>query len=57
MSNSGFYVPTTSYFMPHTLRKVHSVNNNEEVVNINTYYASSYPVTLRNVVVTAKRLD
>ena len=57
MQNSGFYTPTSSYFMPHTIRKVHTVTQNEEHIKINTHYTNSYQVTLRNVVVSAKCID
>ena len=57
LQNAGFYAPTSSYFMPHVIQKSHNVNSESEVVNINTYQANSYPVTLKNVVISAKRID
>lgn len=56
IQNHGFYVPNNSMFMPHMIRKVHNVVNNEEAINFNTYYAQSYPVVLKNVVVTAQKI-
>lgn len=54
IQNCGFYVPTNSNFIPFVVRKQHTVNANEEMINFTTYYGQSYPVTLRNVVVTAQ---
>ena len=55
--NGCFYTPTGAYFTPHVIRRTYNVNTIEEEVNINTYCANSYPVSLRNVTVTAKRLQ
>lgn len=57
LQNAGFYVPSTTYFMPHTIRKVHSVNNDNEKVSITSYYGQSYPVVIKNFILTAKKLD
>lgn len=55
--NAGFYSPTSANFIPHTVRKVHTVANESEKVNFMTYCANSYPVTIRNAIITAKRLN
>lgn len=57
LQNAGFYTPTSGYFMPHVLRKVHSVNSDNEMVTINTSGASSYPVTIKNFVITARLIE
>jgi hypothetical protein len=54
MQNSGFYVPTNSNFIAHTVRKVHEVNSDTEVAAFTTYCANSYPITVRNAIITAK---
>ena len=56
MQNAGFYVPNNTNFIPYTIRKIYSVANESQVVQFNTYYASSYPVTIRNAIITAKPL-
>lgn len=56
MVNQGFYVPSNTCFIPHTLKKVHNVTKEEEVININTHYGNSYPAIFKNVVVTAKAI-
>ena len=57
MQNCGFYVPTTTHFIPHTVRKIHAVTNESETVQFTTYCANSYPITVRNAVVTAKPIS
>ena len=57
MQGSYLCTPTSSYFMPHTIKKNYNINGEEEVVNFNAYSTNSYPATLRNVVVTAKRIQ
>lgn len=57
LQNCGFYVSTSSYFMPHTLRKVHQTKSDNEVVTIQTYYAQSYPVTIKNFIISAKQIQ
>jgi len=54
---SGFYVPTTTHFIPHTIRKIHTVTNEFENVQFTTYCADSYPITIRNAVITAKPIS
>ena len=55
--NAGFYSPTAANFIPHTIRKVYSVVNESEDVRFMTYCANSYPVTIRNAIITAKALN
>ena len=57
MQNAGFYVPSNSNFIPQTVRKVHTVTAQTEDVSFTTYYANSYPVTIRNAIITAKPLS
>ena len=57
IQNCGFYLPNSTSFFPYTIRKLHTVTANEEVINFNTYCAQSYPVTLKNVVVTSQMLE
>lgn len=56
IQNCGFYVPTNSQFIPFTIRKLYTVNSAEENVTFNTYCAQSYPVTLRDVILTAQEV-
>lgn len=57
MQNCGFYVPTNNQFLPFVVRKVHTVNGAEENVSFTTYCANSYPIVLKNVVVSAQQLE
>lgn len=57
MQNCGFYVPSNSQFFPFVVRKLHTVNSDEENVTFTTYCANSYPIVLRNVVVSAQQID
>lgn len=52
--NSGFYLPNSSQYLPMTIRKSYTVNNNEEGVKFTTYYGQTYPVILKNVILTAQ---
>lgn len=54
MQNSGFYVPNPSHFIPFTVRKIHEVIGENENVSFTTYCANSYPVTIRNAIITAR---
>jgi hypothetical protein len=56
MQNAGFYVPQNANFSPHTVRKIHTVTAENETVSFTTYYANSYPITIRNAIITAKPL-
>ena len=56
MPNCGFYVPNNTNFTAHTIRTVHVVNQETESVSFNTYYAGSYPVTIKNAIITARPL-
>ena len=56
MTNCGFYVPNGQHFMPHTFRKVHTVNEESENVTFTTYCATSYPIQVRNAIITARKL-
>jgi len=57
LTNCAYYMPSNSYFVPFTLKKVHTVNGESETLNLQTYCTQSYPVTVRNCTVTAKRID
>jgi hypothetical protein len=52
--NSGFYLPNSSQYLPMTIRKSYTVNNNEEDVKFTTYYGQTYPVILKDVILTAQ---
>jgi hypothetical protein len=56
MQNAGFYVPSAAHFIPHTVRKIHQVTADHENVCFSTYYGNSYPILVRNAIVTAKPL-
>jgi hypothetical protein len=56
MVHCGFYVPTTTHFMPHTVRKIHIVKSEEELIQFTTYCANSYPAILRNAIIVARPL-
>jgi hypothetical protein len=47
-------VPNSTHFIPHTIRKVHTVTQESEKVSFNTYCASSYPITVKNAIIVAK---
>lgn len=54
MQNSGFYAASTTNFLPYTVRKVYTVNNESETVHFSTNAAGSYPFVLRNAIITAR---
>ncbi len=54
MTNSGFYVPAGSNWVPCTVRKIYNVIEDNKEVAFTTNSASSYPVTLRNRIITAQ---
>ena len=56
MSNSGFYVPTGSNWIPCTVRKIYNITDDTKEVSFTTSSASSYPVTLKNRIITAQLL-
>jgi hypothetical protein len=56
IQNCGFYAPTTTQFMAHTIRKVHTVKNESEIASFTTNSTTSYPVTLKNCIITARPL-
>lgn len=56
IQNCGFYVPSNSQFMPVVIRKQYTVNGNEENVTFTTYCAQSYPVVVKNPVLTAQEI-
>jgi len=56
IQNCGFYLPSTSQFMPHTIRKIHTVKEDNEAASFTTYCTNSYPVTLKNCIITARPL-
>lgn len=56
MAQSGFYAPSSSQFVPVTVRVLYTVNEEEKEVNFTTSSASSYPVVLRNRIITACKI-
>ena len=54
MTNSGFYVPAGSNWVPCTVRKIYTVIEDNKEVSFTTSSASSYPVMLRNRIITAQ---
>lgn len=56
ISNAGFYVPTTVQFMPFTVRIIKTVTEDDKELSFTTYSANSYPVILRNKIITAQKL-
>ena len=52
----GFYSPAPYQFLPRTIEKMYEVVNDGESISISTNYCDSYPVTVRNFVLTAKRI-
>lgn len=54
MQNAGFYTASSAHFLPYTVRKIYSVNNEAETVHFSTNAASSYPIVLRNAIITAR---
>ncbi len=57
LTNCAVYVPNQQHYIPFTLRKVHTVVANEQTLSLQTYCTASYPVTVANCIVTAKKLD
>lgn len=57
LPNCGYYVPNSSHFIAHTIRKVHTVTQNVENVSFTTYCANSYPITVRNAIIVAKPIN
>lgn len=57
LTNCAFYFPTQQTFVPITLRKVHVVTTNEQTLTLQTYCSQSYPATVSNCIVTAKRIN
>ena len=51
----GFYSPAPYQFLPCTLEKICEVNEGESI-SITTNYCNSYPVTVRNFVLTARKI-
>lgn len=56
IQNCGFYVPSNSQFIPMVIRKAYTVSADSENVCFNTYCVQSYPVCLKNVVLTAQEV-
>jgi hypothetical protein len=57
LTNCAVYVPNQQHFIPFTFRKVHTVTGNEQTMSLQTYCTASYPVTISNAMVTAKRIN
>ena len=57
LTNCAIYVPNQQNFIPYTFRKVHNVTSEEQTLSLQTYCTASYPVTIMNCMVTAKRID
>ena len=51
-----FYAPNNSTFIPLIFRKLHNVTNDGEQVVFNTYCNQSYPVSVRDVILTAQEV-
>lgn len=56
ITNAGFYTPTTNQFQPYTIRIIKTITEEEKTINFTTNAASSYPVILRNKIITAQKL-
>jgi hypothetical protein len=57
IQNNVILVPTNSQYIPFTIKKVYTVNSAEENVVFNTYCTTSYPVKLKNIVLSAKKIS
>ena len=57
LTNCAVYVPNQKHFIPFTFRKVHNVTTADQTLSLQTYCTASYPVTIANAMVTAKRID
>lgn len=55
-THGGYYLPATEQNMSFLVRKVYEATSEDEVVDISTISASSYQVTLSNVIITARKL-
>lgn len=51
-----FYTQNVQNFIPLTFRKAHTVQIEGEALNFNLYCVQSYPVAVRDVVLTAQEL-
>jgi hypothetical protein len=54
MTNSGFYVPAGSNWLPYIIRKTYTVTDDYREISFTTNAGSSYPVILRNRIITAQ---
>jgi len=57
LTNCAIYVPNNTNFIPYTYRKIHAVTGNEQTLSLQTYCTASYPVTITNCIVSAKRIE
>ena len=57
LANCAVYVPNSANYIPFTLRKVHTVSENLQTLSLQTYCTASYPVNIRNSIVTARKLN
>ena len=56
IQNSAFYAPNNHQYIPYVFRKIHYAMSEGEVVNFNTYCAQSYPISVKNAIVTAQEI-
>ena len=56
ITNSGFYMPNSQHFIPFTFRKVFNLEQDTETISFTTYCAQSYPINVRNAIITARKL-
>lgn len=52
--NSLLYLPSTTNYIPFVVRKTYTVVNDKENVYFSTYYGQSYPVVIKNIMLTAQ---
>ena len=56
LANCAIYVPNQTQYIPFTYRKVHTVTENSQKLSLQTYCTGSYPVAIKNAIVTARKL-
>jgi hypothetical protein len=57
LTNCAIYVPNMQNYIPYTYRKILNVNEDNYKLMLQTYCTASYPCSVRNAIVTARKLD
>jgi hypothetical protein len=57
IQNCGFYVPNGTHYFPVVVRKIYEVKLDNEKTTFTTSSASSYPIKLRNIILSAQKIN